>query len=80
MERLVIEGGFPLTGDVTPAGNKNAALPILAATLLTGCDITSHNVPRIGDVGTMLQLLAGMGVSVQLGSPLFLGTLLWAIR
>jgi UDP-N-acetylglucosamine 1-carboxyvinyltransferase len=65
MERLVIEGGFPLTGDVTPAGNKNAALPILAATLLTGCDVTLHNVPRIGDVGTMLQLLAGMGVSVQ---------------
>ena len=35
MERLVIEGGFPLSGDVVPAGNKNAALPILAATLLT---------------------------------------------
>jgi UDP-N-acetylglucosamine 1-carboxyvinyltransferase len=65
MEKLVIEGGLPLTGDVTPAGNKNAALPILAATLLTGCDVVLHNVPRIGDVGTMLQLLAGMGVSVQ---------------
>jgi UDP-N-acetylglucosamine 1-carboxyvinyltransferase len=65
MEKFVIEGGLPLTGDVTPAGNKNAALPILAATLLTGCDVTLHNVPRIGDVGTMLQLLAGMGVSVQ---------------
>ena len=65
MEKLVIEGGLPLSGDVTPAGNKNAALPILAATLLTGCDVTLHNVPRIGDVGTMLQLLAGMGVSVQ---------------
>jgi UDP-N-acetylglucosamine 1-carboxyvinyltransferase len=65
MEKLVIEGGFPLTGDVTPAGNKNAALPILAATLLTGCDVILHNVPRIGDVGTMLQLLTGMGVSVQ---------------
>jgi UDP-N-acetylglucosamine 1-carboxyvinyltransferase len=65
MERLVIEGGFPVTGDVTPAGNKNAALPILAATLLTGCDVTLHNVPRIGDVGTMLQLLASIGVSVQ---------------
>jgi UDP-N-acetylglucosamine 1-carboxyvinyltransferase len=65
MERLVIEGSSPLSGDVTPAGNKNAALPILAATLLTGCDVTLHNVPRIGDVGTMLQLLAGMGVTVQ---------------
>jgi UDP-N-acetylglucosamine 1-carboxyvinyltransferase len=65
MERLVIEGDQPLSGDVTPAGNKNAALPILAATLLTGCDVVLHNVPRIGDVGTMLQLLAGMGVDVQ---------------
>ena len=61
MEKFVIEGGPPLTGDVTPAGNKNAALPILAATLLTGCDVTLHNVPRIGDVGTMLQLLAEHG-------------------
>jgi UDP-N-acetylglucosamine 1-carboxyvinyltransferase len=65
MERLVIEGEHPLSGDVTPAGNKNAALPILAATLLTGCDVTLRNVPRIGDVGTMLQLLAGIGVTIQ---------------
>ncbi len=65
MERLVIEGGQPLSGDVTPAGNKNAALPILAATLLTGCDVVLNNVPRIGDVGTMLQLLAAIGVSVK---------------
>ncbi len=65
MERLVIEGGFPLSGDVTPAGNKNAALPILAATLLTGCNVTLHNVPRIGDVRTMQQLLSQMGVSVR---------------
>lgn len=65
MEKFVIEGNWPLTGDVTPAGNKNAALPILAATLLTGCDVTLHNVPRIGDVSTMLQLLAEYGVSVR---------------
>jgi UDP-N-acetylglucosamine 1-carboxyvinyltransferase len=65
MEKFIIEGGYPLTGDVTPAGNKNAALPLLATTLLTGCDVTLHNVPRIGDVGTMLRLLQEMGVAVQ---------------
>ena len=65
MEKFVIEGGIVLSGDITPAGNKNAALPILAATLLTDCDVTLHNVPRIGDVGTMLQLLTEIGVTVR---------------
>jgi UDP-N-acetylglucosamine 1-carboxyvinyltransferase len=65
MERLVIRGCQPLSGDVTPAGNKNAALPILAATLLTAGEVTLHNVPRIGDVETMLQLLGEMGVGVR---------------
>ena len=65
MEKFVIEGGHPLTGDVTPAGNKNAALPLLAAVFLTEGEVTLRNVPRIGDVGTMLQLLADMGVSVK---------------
>jgi UDP-N-acetylglucosamine 1-carboxyvinyltransferase len=67
MERLIIEGQQILTGDVTPAGNKNAALPILAATLLTEGEVTLHNVPRIGDVNTMLQLLTDMGVTVEDG-------------
>jgi len=65
MERLVIKGGYPLSGDVVPAGNKNAALPILAATLLTDCEVTLHNVPRIGDVATILQLLTEIGVTVR---------------
>lgn len=65
MEKFIIEGGHPLTGDVTPAGNKNAALPLLAAVFLTEGEVTLHNVPRIGDVGTMLQLLADMGVTVK---------------
>ena len=65
MERLLIEGQRPLTGDVTPAGNKNAALPILAAALLTDEEVTLHNIPRIGDVGTMLQLLAELGVTLR---------------
>jgi UDP-N-acetylglucosamine 1-carboxyvinyltransferase len=65
MEKFIIEGGHPLAGDVTPAGNKNAALPLLAAVLLTEGDVILRNVPRIGDVGTMLQLLNDMGVSVN---------------
>lgn len=65
METFVIEGGHRLSGDVTPAGNKNAALPLLAAVLLTEGEVVLHNVPRIGDVGTMLQLLRDMGVTVN---------------
>ncbi len=65
METFIIEGGHPLSGDITPAGNKNAALPLLAAVLLTEGEITLRNVPRIGDVGTMLQLLNDMGVSIN---------------
>lgn len=65
MEKFIIEGGHPLSGEVTPAGNKNAALPLLAAVFLTEEEVTLHNVPRIGDVGTMLQLLQEMGVTVR---------------
>ncbi len=65
METFIIEGGHRLTGDVTPAGNKNAALPLLAAVLLTEDEVVLRNVPRIGDVGTMLLLLNDMGVSVN---------------
>lgn len=65
MERFIIEGGHPLNGEVIPAGNKNAALPLLAAIFLTEEEVTLHNVPRIGDVGTMLQLLQEMGVTVR---------------
>jgi len=65
MEKFIIEGNRPLSGDVTPAGNKNAALPILAAILLTEAEVRLHNVPQIGDVGTMLQILTEFGVSVR---------------
>ncbi len=65
MEKFIIEGGHPLTGDVVPAGNKNAALPLLAAIFLTEGEVTLHNVPRIGDVGTMLQLLGELGVTIR---------------
>src|SRR3954452_24203304 len=65
MEKFVIEGGVPLSGSVTPAGNKNAALPILAACLLTEDEILVSNVPRIDDVATMLELLESVGVTVD---------------
>jgi len=65
MEQFVIQGGHELCGTVIPSGNKNAALPMLAACLLTDEPVTLHNVPRIGDVGTMVELLQEIGVEVQ---------------
>jgi UDP-N-acetylglucosamine 1-carboxyvinyltransferase len=61
---FVVEGGHRLKGAVRPAGNKNAALPILAATLLADGPVTLHNVPRIRDVETLLALLEAQGVAV----------------
>jgi UDP-N-acetylglucosamine 1-carboxyvinyltransferase len=69
MEKFIIEGGFSLNGTVTPAGNKNAALPLIAACLLTEEAVTLHNVPLIGDVKAMRHLLESLGVEVNdLGS------------
>ena len=67
MEKFVIEGGVPLSGTVVPAGNKNAALPLLAASLLTDEQVVLHNVPQIRDTEAMLDLLAGLGVKVERG-------------
>ena len=64
MERFVIEGGFPLQGEVTPAGNKNAALPLLAACILTDEPVILHNVPLIGDVHIMRLLIESLGVEI----------------
>jgi UDP-N-acetylglucosamine 1-carboxyvinyltransferase len=64
MDKFVIEGGYPLSGTVVPAGNKNAALPILAASLLTEDELVISNVPRIRDVDAMLGLLEDLGVAV----------------
>src|SRR5512136_265158 len=64
MERFVIEGNLPLSGTVTPGGNKNAALPLLAASLLTDQPLVLHNMPRIRDVQIMCQLLADLGVEI----------------
>ena len=65
LEKFVIEGGAPLSGTVTPAGNKNGALPILAACLLTEDEVTLRNVPRIADVEAMVALLEMLGARVQ---------------
>ena len=65
MEKLVIEGGVPLSGTIQAAGNKNAALPLLAASLLTEERVEIANVPRIRDTEAMLALLADLGVAVE---------------
>src|SRR3954463_7210969 len=65
MEKFVIDGGVPLRGTVIPAGNKNGALPILAASVLTAEEVVVRNVPRIRDVEAMLRVLRGIGVTVD---------------
>jgi UDP-N-acetylglucosamine 1-carboxyvinyltransferase len=72
-QKLVIEGGLPLRGTVTPAGNKNAALPILASCLLTDEEVVFENVPRIVDVLTMLALLDDIGVTIREIGPNAIG-------
>jgi UDP-N-acetylglucosamine 1-carboxyvinyltransferase len=65
MDKFIIQGGAPLRGEITPAGNKNAALPLLAACLLTDEAVTLHNVPEIRDVRAMRELLESLGVTVE---------------
>lgn len=65
MDKLRIQGGLPLHGEVTVSGAKNAALPILCASLLTADTITLDNVPELRDIGTTLALLGRMGVTSQ---------------
>ena len=67
MQKLSIHGGVPLSGEVRVAGAKNAALPILAASLLTAAPVRITNVPDLNDVRTMVQLLEGMGVKAGRG-------------
>ncbi len=69
MDRFIIEGGHALQGEVTPAGNKNAALPLLAACLLTTEPVILHNVPDILDVKNMQRLLESLGVTFTLIAP-----------
>src|ERR671930_400066 len=64
-EAFLIEGGRRLSGRIRASGNKNGALPILAATLLADGPVTLTNVPRIRDVETMMELLAGLGADAE---------------
>ncbi len=68
MSRFVIKGGKPVSGIHRTPGNKNAALPMLAASLLTSEPVTLSNLPLIADVRTMLELIADMGAEVDLDS------------
>jgi UDP-N-acetylglucosamine 1-carboxyvinyltransferase len=66
MDKIVIEGGRPLRGKIKVSGSKNAALPILAATLLTKGKSEIRNLPRLADVQTMGKLLKDLGLKIQL--------------
>jgi UDP-N-acetylglucosamine 1-carboxyvinyltransferase len=65
MEKLLIEGGHPISGAFVPSGNKNAALPLLAACLLTDEPVTLRNMPNIGDIHTMTEILADIGADIE---------------
>jgi len=69
MDEFVIEGGIPLRGEVVPSGNKNAALPLLAACLLTEEPVTLHNVPQIRDVQGMRKLVESLGAHIEELTP-----------
>jgi UDP-N-acetylglucosamine 1-carboxyvinyltransferase len=69
MQSFVIEGAQPLGGTVRAAGNKNAALPILAASILASDEVLLSNVPRITDVETMVELLADLGANAEWSGP-----------
>jgi UDP-N-acetylglucosamine 1-carboxyvinyltransferase len=65
MPKFVVEGGYPIGGRVRPAGNKNAALPMIAAAVLTDQEVVLENVPDIKDVRTLLELLRSMGAEAD---------------
>ncbi len=70
MDKLLIRGGVPLSGEVRISGAKNAALPIMCASLLSAAPLRLANVPHLRDVTTLLNLLGGMGVAVSLDEKL----------
>ena len=67
--RFLVTGGHQLAGSIRPAGNKNAALPVIAASLLANGPVTLHNIPRIRDVETLLELIADLGAVVEWAGP-----------
>src|SRR5260221_1040493 len=64
MDRLRIKGGRQLKGEIRISGSKNASLPLMVAALLTDRKLTLHNVPRLADISTMIQLLTQHGVEI----------------
>lgn len=68
-DSFLVEGGVPLRGEVTPSGNKNAALPLICATLLTAEPVYLRNVPEINDVIAMRKLLVSLGAEMEKVSP-----------
>ena len=60
-----IEGGFPIKGTIAASGNKNAALPCIAAVLLTDKEVTLRNIPDIEDTGVMIKILECLGVTAE---------------
>ena len=65
MDEILVKGGRPLNGEVSVSGAKNAALPMIAATILTGGRFVLRNVPNLKDIETICQLLAGLGASAE---------------
>jgi UDP-N-acetylglucosamine 1-carboxyvinyltransferase len=70
MNKLIINGGAPLSGEVRVSGSKNAVLPILAGTLLADSPVIVRNVPHLHDVTTTMELLGRMGVSLTIGEKM----------
>lgn len=71
MDKLVIQGATPLCGSVTISGSKNAALPIMAATLLSTEPVILHNIPRLQDIKTMSKVLLHLGADIDFGESMY---------
>ena len=70
MDKLLVQGGIPLKGEIRISGAKNAALPVLIASLLTSDVLRVHNIPHLNDITTTLELLGRLGVHVQMGEKM----------
>ena len=66
MDRIVIRGGRPLKGEIQIGGAKNAALPLMAASLLTSEPLRLSNLPHLADISTMAKLLRKLGVEISM--------------
>ena len=65
MDKIIVQGGKSLAGEVTVSGSKNAALPVLVSSLLTAEPCTYRGVPHLADIRTTVKLLSGLGVKVD---------------